>query len=317
MRKLPGLVAKRQSGQALLLVLLVLSLVLTLVLSSVSKSVTDVQISTNEDNSIRAFDAAEAGIEKAVVGEATSGVTVNLNDQASFTPQIVTNTNVGNSYKYPLDLYSGEYATVYFTSHTQNADGDYVLTCSTGCKNHNNIPAQLRICWGKPGTSPNSSDTPAVNIEFYFSSDNTATVSKFENLADMSDIYVLSATADRYTTRGNNFSAADTGTATPLTCSTPSAFSVLYQRNTVGSPLYDINATGGSLLFIKVTMLYNTSLAQPLSFNSAMPLPSQGSIISSVGQSSDVYRKLVLFQGFPEIPYELGNAFYSRSAVNK
>ncbi len=60
MRILPQNFLKNQKGQALLLVLLVMSLVLTLVLSSVSKSVTDVEVSKYEDNSIRAFDAAQA-----------------------------------------------------------------------------------------------------------------------------------------------------------------------------------------------------------------------------------------------------------------
>ena len=73
MSVLPGSSNNRQKGQALLLVLLVMSLVLTLVLSSVSKSVTDVEISKYEDNAIRAFDAAQAGIEKGMVGDITSG----------------------------------------------------------------------------------------------------------------------------------------------------------------------------------------------------------------------------------------------------
>ena len=58
---------KRESGQALILVLLSLSVVLTLVLYVVSRSVTDVAVSSQQEESVRAFSAAEAGIEKTLV----------------------------------------------------------------------------------------------------------------------------------------------------------------------------------------------------------------------------------------------------------
>jgi len=316
MRKLPVLVVKRESGQALLLVLLVLSLVLTLVLSSVSRSVTDVEISTYEDNSIRAFDAAEAGIEKTVVGEATSGITVSLDDNVTFTPQTTTSTGTANSYEYPLDLISGESAVISYIDYKKNTNGDYVFTCpSNNCKN--NEPAQIRVCWGKPGTASNSSNTPAIYLEFYYTTD-SVTTSKFEDMVNLSDIKVIASSADSHTTRTitNHFSAADTGSASPLPCTIPSSFSVLFQRSDAGSPLDIVDSSGGSLLFVRITMLYN-NIAQPLNIRSASPLPSQGTLISSIGQSADVYRKLVLFQGYPELPFEVGNAIYSKSVINK
>ena len=299
MRKLPVLVVKRESGQALLLVLLVLSLVLTLVLSSVSRSVTDVEISTYEDNSIRAFDAAEAGIEKTVVGEATSGITVSLDDNVTFTPQTTTSTGTANSYEYPLDLISGESAVISYIDYKKNTNGDYVFTCpSNNCKN--NEPAQIRVCWGKPGTASNSSNTPAIYLEFYYTTD-SVTTSKFEDMVNLSDIKVIASSA---------------GSASRLPCTIPSSFSVLFQRSDAGSPLDIVDSSGGSLLFVRITMLYN-NIAQPLNIRSASPLPSQGTLISSIGQSADVYRKLVLFQGYPELPFEVGNAIYSKSVINK
>jgi len=52
------------SGQAVLLVVLTLAVVLTLVLSVISRTITDVKITTVEGDSLRAFSAAEAGIER-------------------------------------------------------------------------------------------------------------------------------------------------------------------------------------------------------------------------------------------------------------
>jgi Tfp pilus assembly protein PilX len=63
-----------QNGQALLIVLLGMAVVLTLVLSIVSRSVTDVSITKRDEESLRAFSAAEAGVEQALlVGTGTSG----------------------------------------------------------------------------------------------------------------------------------------------------------------------------------------------------------------------------------------------------
>jgi Tfp pilus assembly protein PilX len=54
---------RREKGQALLLVVLMLSVVLVVVLSYVSRSITDVSISTYQEESVGALAVAEAGIE--------------------------------------------------------------------------------------------------------------------------------------------------------------------------------------------------------------------------------------------------------------
>ena len=59
---------KKQSGQALLIILLVMAVGLTVALAIVSRSVTDIRISRQEEESARAFSAAEAGIEQALIG---------------------------------------------------------------------------------------------------------------------------------------------------------------------------------------------------------------------------------------------------------
>lgn len=56
----------RRSGQTALIVLLVMVVVLTIGLSLVSHSITEVSISKDDEESMRAFSAAEAGIERAL-----------------------------------------------------------------------------------------------------------------------------------------------------------------------------------------------------------------------------------------------------------
>ena len=53
---------KSELGQALIIILLVMAVGLTMGLAVVSRSVTDIRISQQEEESARAFSAAEAGI---------------------------------------------------------------------------------------------------------------------------------------------------------------------------------------------------------------------------------------------------------------
>lgn len=81
---------KKNSGQVALIVLLIMVVILTIGLSLASRSITDIRISQNEREALRAFSAAEAGIEEALrdipayagkttpvsIGDLTANVTV-------------------------------------------------------------------------------------------------------------------------------------------------------------------------------------------------------------------------------------------------
>lgn len=298
MTNLPTYARRNQKGQALLLVLMVMSLVLTLVLSSVSKSVTDVEISQYEDKSIRAFDAAQAGIEKTVIGSAVPGTPVTLGNGAIYTPSVSAATSPGNFYKVPLNLKSGETATIFFVDHVLSG-GDYVMDCpAPGC----NTPTSLRICWGNVGAT----EVPAVHLEFHYSTD-SSNPPLWENMADLSKIAVATMSFDaNYSTRGNGF-AVPSGFGGGIPCTNPAIYAY--------STRFDIPVP--NLLFMKITMLYNTQTPQQLAVRSTGSLPSQGINISSVGISDDVTRRLQLFQGYPELPFEIGNALYSKGAITK
>lgn len=60
------MLTKNNSGQAALIILLIMVALLTIGLSVVSHSVTDISISQDEEEAMRAFSAAEAGIEEAL-----------------------------------------------------------------------------------------------------------------------------------------------------------------------------------------------------------------------------------------------------------
>lgn len=81
-----------QSGQILLIVLLIMVVGLTVGLAVIARSVTSIKISTEEEDSQKAFYAAEAGLEELLlpgaVGDSTSG---NF-DGASYTATITRST---------------------------------------------------------------------------------------------------------------------------------------------------------------------------------------------------------------------------------
>ncbi len=57
---------KQNSGQTLLIIVLIAAVILTVGLAVASYSITDIKISQQEEESARAFSAAEAGIEEAL-----------------------------------------------------------------------------------------------------------------------------------------------------------------------------------------------------------------------------------------------------------
>jgi Tfp pilus assembly protein PilX len=90
-----------QSGQALLLVLLSMAVVLTIVLSVLSRTITDITVTTKEEEALRAFAAAEAGIERALIIGNNTG---NFEDGASFAATISNFGSQVSEYAYPEKL---------------------------------------------------------------------------------------------------------------------------------------------------------------------------------------------------------------------
>jgi hypothetical protein len=73
---------KKKSGQIALIVVLLMVVILTIGLSLISRSITDVRISQDEKEALRAFSAAEAGIEEVLKSSslASGPVSVDVGD---------------------------------------------------------------------------------------------------------------------------------------------------------------------------------------------------------------------------------------------
>ncbi len=291
-----------KSGQALLLILLTMAAIVTVVLSIVSRSVTDVSISTRESESQRAFSAAEAGVEKALVYG--TGGTQAIGD-ATFNAA-VTNFGQGmNSYVYPLEVPNGDAATVWFVSHDVNNDDALTCTglpCFTG--------SSMKVCWGKPGTSDSAPTTPAIQISVFYAA----------TPGDFSTLRVARGTFDANAGRRgvNFFFAPDSGTCTingqgfrfQKTISLNNAL-----PSGLGIPSL-VTSTANGLQFGRIRFYYN-NVSQPFGVTVSGLLPSQGRKIDSYGQSGQSSRRVEVYSLFSDLPPVFDSAIFTYGGISK
>lgn len=291
--------SKTESGQALLIVLLSMAVVLTIVLSIVSRTIVDIGVTTKEEEALRAFSAAEAGVERALIVGTNSG---SFGD-ASFTATVSNYGFQQMEYQYPEKLLSGESATVWFVDHDETS-GE--LTCSTGnCFTGD----QMKVCWGEAGTASADSQTPAIEVNVFYA----------ETPGDYSTIKVARDVADPNTTRrsSNRFSAPDGGT-----CEVEGKryeFQKIVNFASLGIPSSVYNTQNG-LLTARITLFYNTSISHPVGIDvsaTGNTLPSQGLKIVSTGVAGEANRRIEVSQTFGELPPIFDAVIYTPGALVK
>ena len=291
---------KFQSGQALVLVLLSLSVVLTLVLFILSRSITDISVSSTQEESIRAFSEAEAGIERSlIVGTGFSSTDIG---NASYTTSVTDFALGGYDISYPSPLIVGEVATTWFTSH----DTDGNLTCSA-------LPCftgdRMKVCWGNPGTGNSSATTPAIEISVFYESP----------VGSIANVRVARALIDPNSARrgGNaNILAHDAGTCTIGAQTYQFQKTLTFSSLGIPSSTYQNN---GGLQLSKIKMLYNSDQPHLLGVSvnsSGDTLPSQGQQIDSRGVAGDSNRRIVVYQSYAENPF-FGSSIVTPAGITK
>lgn len=268
------------AGQALLIILLVMAVVLTGALSIVSRSITDITVSQKEEESARAFSAAEAGIEQALVGGPATGTLA-----AGGEYQVSSSTiSSGTEFIFPYSLNAGEIAPVWFMDHDEEGE----LACGSG---RTCFSGNIKVCWGASGTPNGSDTTPAVEFSVFYSSGGPSSVPK-----------IMRGAYDPNSSRraSNKFDADDLGGCTVGL--TNFAFTKT------------VNLTGLSgLQFARLRILYNTDKAHPVGVSTGGwgTLPNQGTKIESTGTVGDVTRKIEFFRLFSDLPPVFDPAIFS------
>ena len=303
MRSLP----RNDGGQALLLVLLSMAVVLTVVLSILSRTVTDIAVTSRGEEALRAFSAAEAGVEQAlVVGSSLDCTPQNpcsIGD-ATFSADVSGFAAGTQEFANPVALASGESLLFWFVAH--DADGNLICDASNPCF----TGSQFRICWGKPGTPSGNATTPAVEISTFYAF----------TPGNLGTTRIARITADPNATRrsSNNFSADDGGACT--IGSESFAFQKTVDLAFLGVPAGSYGTQNG-LQFAKVRLFYNTDISHEAGINVNFAgntlLPSQGIRIESVGASGQANRKIDVFQGFGEPPPVFDVAIFSVGGITK
>ena len=276
--------SQRNTGQAVLLLVLITVVGLTIGLSLVSRTVSDIRISSQLEQSGRAFSAAEAGIETALRSDVVAGPTGTLSlPGASASYQVTTQGGGTDIFTTPFTE-AGITQTVWLIEHnldgTINESGYYYPTDST-----------IELCWGQSGGT-----VAALVVSIYYKDGTNYRYAKraYDPIA-----------------RGNNFlTNVDT---------TGGYCSGLYNYRKFIIPATDTNGNTddfsipgtAQLLMIRFIPVYNaTSIALAPSSN----LPVQGKVISSVGQTSTgIVRKIQVTQGYWVLPQLLDFALVTEN----
>lgn len=307
--KLKGMkkLSNNASGQALLLVLLSMSVVLTIVLSILARSTVDIGVSTRSEESVRAFSAAEAGIEQALVAGALNGTLGN--GSATFDAKVTDFSSAVSEFVLPYSLYSGESATVWFVSHDDSGN----LSCDSG--NPCFTGSEIKVCWGKNDvTYTDQNKIPAIEVSVIY----------LTTPGDYTKAQIARAVIDPYTSRTppNSFSAAD---GSCVIDGQTFAFSKTIDFGVGGfeiSPAAIYTNVNG-LQLARISFLYNTDMGHPVAVKvTGGTLPSQGVLINSVGSSNvsgtgGSIRKVEVIRGFKELPGIFESVVFSTGGITK
>lgn len=310
----------QSSGQALLIVLLVMSVVLTVVLSTVSRSVSDVAITGLEENALRAFSAAEAGVEQSLLDQTvgTFGpVAVDSGDSSvSYTRVVSEPTEPTGRFEYPKEIVSGETASFWLVSHAANAGR---LTCpggSTPCFVAS-AASQLRFCWGN-GAVENAdvSKRPAIEVMFYY--DDSNPVGSVASTNNFSSVKVARVTFDPVSSRptGNNSFGTQVNSGN---CQIGTRNFTYRSGLAVPPSVYNAcSGRPGCMLMAKVRTYYNsTPIPVGIVTESGNSIAAQGFRIESTGVAGDATRQVNVVQVYPEIPDIFDAAIFSLRNITK
>lgn len=294
-----------EKGQSLLIVVLVMVVALTIGLSVASRSITNLRIASEEQNSQAAFSAAEAGIEKALRVSQTGNVITDQPIDTNVTIKKTVVTPVGGGKEFLLNngnpVAEDDGADVWLIDH--NTDG--TLNFSSGWQALNG-DKKITIYWG--ATSDTCSNSASTN-----------TAAAVEVII-MSGTQVLPVTS-RYTADPcdsspnrkflNNFGAID-GREGFLIGGSDKKFA--YRMTLDIKSVLSGKPNKGIL--VRVIPLYaSTRIAvRGCSWNAAAAscdqFPLQGKQIDSTGNAGDsrntqpTVRRITYYQGYPKLPSE-------------
>ncbi len=274
----------RQKGQIVLITLLVLTIATTVALSLISRTTTDTTITSQIEESSRAFSAAEAGVEEALkTGLGSNGTQVLSGGDASYSVTVNTIGGAAGIFEFPKKTQRGMTETLWLVAH--DASGALVETPTY-------TAPSITFCW-----SSETTDAAVVATVLYKDS----TTGLYE---------VAKATFDPDDTR-----ALTNGFAAESVCSgsvaTPYSATVTF-NTLVGT----LNPAVDTLIALRLRPAYGD--AKFVIDSGLAVLPQQGNRIESTGSTpAGTNRKIVVYQQYRAAATAFDAAIYSQGSIAK
>lgn len=280
------MVARRtsQSGQVLLITLLVLTIATVIGLSLIGRTATDTSLTRQVEESARAFNAAEAGIESAL--KSGSSGTQTLAPGLTFSTAVAS---VGGTqaYVYPRTVAKGTTATVWLVNHA--LDGSILETPTYK-------QTSIYVCWGAATTGEPAA---SVSILYKESSDGSYRIAK-------------AALDSNATRRATNFFTAPTAAPCPPALSATTQYYVSYTMPASVDPTTD------TLIALRMRPLYADAKLVVASPVASQLIPYQGKRIESLGTTaSGLNRKVVVYQDYRAPGSIFDYVLYSQGAASQ
>ncbi len=278
-----------RSGQVLVMILLLLSVVITIGLAISSRSVTEVGISTTQEESARALAAAEGGIEAALAGKVTTGAAVSVGTTGTYVVAAPSQYGAGTQVTFAEGVKAGEAATVFLLAHDTN--GSLVVN------NQRYTGNSVVVCWGESGSS---SVVPALEAILYYQSGANYLASR--------------AVYDSQGTGRTLGSVAPDGNTSGCPTGKNYAF-----KKTVDFSASGLNIGSGTPYYLRLKLAYNGNTGSPVGVGrvGTSQFPTQGQLVTSTGQAGQTSRKVQVVQRYSDpLPY-LDNAVFSGGSLNK
>lgn len=288
----------KQSGQIVVVLLLMMLVVLSVGLALTQRSITDITTSTQTDQASRAFSAAEAGVEQAILSNQAITSSLDLGNQSSVKKvDIIPIPPAYTALEYP-PIGKDKVATFWLSDPNNPGASAYGGT-------------SLEVYFGKYNATddPNSLETPAIEI-------NLVTVTTVNGASNYkSNHFFIDPVSSRSQLNGFVFQACN---ATPYATNT--SYSPPPRNFRCKTTITSLSSYGIPVL-IRVRVLYSSS-EQPVAVNpvgncAGCLLPVQASIYTSTGISGQSQKTIQVFRQDNVVPQIFDYGVFSVGDIEK
>lgn len=280
----------QNSGQIVLITLLVLAIATTVALSLISRTTNDASVTRDVEESARAFSAAEAGIEQALLSASGTNGAIALSAGVSYNVNVSIMSGAQGLYELPKKTLQGNTETIWLVDHDQS-NGNLLETPTY-------TSGSISFCWSKKSAT----EIPAIVATLLYKKAGVYKTAK--------------ATFDPDTvsrTTANNFAGTYTVGGCGGTTGTDYRATVTFATM---NPTEVINPAVDTLIALRLRPVYYDS--KLVVDAGATILPAQGYIIESTGTTvGGTNRKIVVYQQYRSPSTIFDAALYSEGVLRK